>query len=376
MEQVVEKSALSDIEKVRAFVEFSRKNPYYNNALEKLNMGENSISQLLAWLLDTNWVNDNDIEENQLHRIFTYEFLKLIKNQETESDKSILQEYNDTKLNELAYGIVAEQDKDNIDILLVNEDMKFVCVIENKKRAKLSTSKIKDERRILQIEKYCNYIDENYADYNKKFVYLCAERDDLSKTIEDRIVDIGIVPECIKNNLIFEDKKYNDFKDNKISWALEKLNYTILEHSQVVLILYNILRNIDKQAFDNNGILNPLKQEQMECLSKSLLEFFTKEYTLKKNKIPANAKMRFYDRLSDKFSYEQRLNLLCQFVEYWELHSGVKDLSDNLLGYSKIVDGEYIYDICKNLKNGHQKWEECLELAQNSEKFQELINYL
>lgn len=56
MEQVVEKTALSDIEKVRAFVEFSRKNPYYNNALEKLNMGENSISQLLAWLLDTNWV--------------------------------------------------------------------------------------------------------------------------------------------------------------------------------------------------------------------------------------------------------------------------------------------------------------------------------
>jgi len=376
MEQVVEKSALSDIEKVKAYVDYSNENHDYYNALEMLNIGENSISQLLAWLLDTNWVNDNDIEENQLHRIFTFEFLKLIKNQEKETDKSILQEYNETKLKELAYGIVAEQDKDNIDILLVNEDMKFVCVIENKKRAKLSTSKIKDERRILQIEKYCNYIAENYANYNKKFVYLCAERDDLSKTIEDRIVDIGIVPECIKNNLIFEDKKYNDFKDNKISWALEKLNYTILEHSQVVLILYNILRNIDKQAFDNNGILNPLKQEQMECLSKSLLEFFTKEYTLKKNKIPANAKMRFYDRLSDKFSYEQRLNLLCQFVEYWELHSGVDDLSDNLLGYSKIVDGEYIYDICKNLKDKHQKWEECLKLAQNSEKFQELINYL
>ena len=117
MEQVVEKSALSDIEKVRAFVEFSRKNPYYNNALEKLNMGENSISQLLAWLLDTNWVNDNDPEENQLHRIFTYEFLKLIKNQEKETDKSILQEYNDEKLKELAYGIVAKQGKDNIRVM-------------------------------------------------------------------------------------------------------------------------------------------------------------------------------------------------------------------------------------------------------------------
>ena len=144
MEQVVEKSALSDIEKVKAYVDYSNENHDYYNALEMLNIGENSISQLLAWLLDTDWVKMNDTKENQLHRIFTFEFLKLIKNQEKETDKSILQEYNDTKLKELAYGIVAEQDKDNIDILLVNEDMKFVCVIENKKRAKLSTSKVND----------------------------------------------------------------------------------------------------------------------------------------------------------------------------------------------------------------------------------------
>ena len=168
MEQV--KKLNNKLEKVKAFVDYSNKYPDYYNALEQLNMGENSISQLLAWLLDTNWVNDNDPEENQLHRIFTYEFLKLIKNQEKETDKSILQEYNDEKLKELAYGIVAKQGKDNIDILLVNKTMKFVCVIENKKRAKLSTSKIHDERGILRIEKYCNYIDENNEGYNKKFV--------------------------------------------------------------------------------------------------------------------------------------------------------------------------------------------------------------
>ena len=102
MEQVVEKSALSDIEKVKAYVDYSNENHDYYNALEMLNIGENSISQLLAWLLDTDWVKMNDTKENQLHRIFTFEFLKLIKNQEKETEKSILQEYNDGKLKECA----------------------------------------------------------------------------------------------------------------------------------------------------------------------------------------------------------------------------------------------------------------------------------
>ena len=44
----------------------------------------------------------------------------------------------------------------------IDEDLKFVCVIENKKRAKLSTSKIHDERGILRIEKYCNIVMRNY----------------------------------------------------------------------------------------------------------------------------------------------------------------------------------------------------------------------
>ena len=109
MEQVKEFS--KELEKVKAFLDYSNKYPDYYNALEMLNIGENSISQLLAWLLDTNWVKDDNTEENQLHRIFTYEFLKLIKNQESGTDKSILQEYSDEKLKELAFGIVAEQDK-------------------------------------------------------------------------------------------------------------------------------------------------------------------------------------------------------------------------------------------------------------------------
>lgn len=238
MEQV--KNLNNKLEKVKAFVDYSNKYPAYYNALEQLNIGENSISQLLAWLLDTNWVNDNDPEENQLHRIFTYEFLKLIKNQEKETDKSILQEYNDEKLKELAYGIVAKQGKDNIDILLVNKTMKFVCVIENKKRAKLSTSKIHDERGILRIEKYCNYIDENYEEYNKKFVYLCAEKDDLCKALTPqknlRALDTDV--EAIMESEGFAVRQYSRLKaDTKI---LEKIREAMLSFKKVKFSYNNI----------------------------------------------------------------------------------------------------------------------------------------
>lgn len=368
MEQV--KNLNNKLEKVKAFVDYSNKYPAYYNALEQLNIGENSISQLLAWLLDTNWVNDNDPEENQLHRIFTYEFLKLIKNQEKETDKSILQEYNDEKLKELAYGIVAKQGKDNIDILLVNKTMKFVCVIENKKRAKLSTSKIHDERGILRIEKYCNYIDENYEEYNKKFVYLCAEKDDLCKTIADCIDNIDNSFIHFKNSLTFKSRKYTDFKDNKVSWILSELNYTVLEHSQVVLILYNILRRIYNKAFDENGILKPVSKLEILEITTTLPEILMTD-TLK---ISANTQISFYDYITEKLDYEQQIKLLCQYVEYWELHNGTEDFSDNLLGYSKIVDGEYIYNICKNLKDNKNGWINLLILAKNSEKLQKIIS--
>ena len=368
MEQV--KNLSSKLEKVKAFADYSNKYPDYYNALEQLNIGEKFISQLLAWLLDTNWVNDNDPEENQLHRIFTYEFLKLIKNQEKETDRSILQEYNDEKLKKLAYGIVAVQDKDNIDILLVNEDLKFVCVIKNKKRAKLSTSKINDERGILRIEKYCNIVNENYEEYNKKFVYLCAEKDDLCKTIADCIDNIDNSFIHFKNSLTFKSRKYTDFKDNKVSWILSELNYTVLEHSQIVLILYNILRSIYNKAFDENGILKPVSKLEILEITTTLPEILMTD-TLK---ISANTQISFYDYITEKLDYEQQIKLLCQYVEYWELHNGTEDFSDNLLGYSKIVDGEYIYNICKNLKDNKNGWINLLIIAKNSEKLQKIIS--
>ena len=341
--------------KLNTYVKYCKSygNQYYN-ALERVNLGENSISQLLAWLLDTKWVNDNDTIENQIHREFTFEFLKLIKNAETENDKSILQNKNEEELKELANGIHSIQDKDNIDILLVNEDEQFVCVIENKKRAKLSVSKKErnNEERILQIEKYYNYINKHYEKYDKKFVYLCAEKVDTNKTIKERLTDKVKVPDDIVQNLKIKinDKiqGYENIKDKEVIWLLNKFNYTLIKHSDIALILYNILLNKCSNNFDEQ-ILKPINEEKMMEIAEKLLQLYRTPKDLAKDKISGNAKMFFYYNFS-KLEYEERLNILCQYIEYWELHNGEGYLQDNLYGYTKIINGKYLWDICCYIK--------------------------
>ena len=361
--------------KLNTYVKYCKSygNQYYN-AFERVNLGENSISQLLAWLLDTKWVNDNDTIENQIHREFTFEFLKLIKNAETENDKSILQNKNEEELKELANGIHSIQDKDNIDILRVNEDKKFVCVIENKKRAKLSVSKKEhnNEERILQIEKYYNYINEHYNDYDQKFVYLCAEKVDTKKTIKERLTDKVNVPDYIEQNLKIkinnENQEYENIKDKEVIWLLNKFNYTLIKHSDIALILYNILLNKCSNNFDEQ-ILKPINEEKMMEIAEKLLQLYRTPKDLAKDKISGNAKMFFYYKFSDFIKYEERLDILCQYLEYWELHNGEGYLQDNLYGYTKIINGKYLWDICKDIKNENSKeWENVEKIASKLER--------
>ena len=375
-----------DEEKINLYLEYCENYSEYYNAFELLNVGENSISQLLAWLLDVDWTNEieHNIPENEIHSIFCYEFLKLVKNKEIEENsnktKSVLQEYDDKDLKELASGIVAMQDVNQMDILLVNNKKEFVCVIENKKRAKLSNSKIKDsEKRILQIEKYHQIItdEEKYKKYNKKFVYLCAEEGDTNVSIEEKLSDIGKVPKDIQDNLIYKgEKTYNDIKNIEVSDLLKDCDYTIIEHDKVVLILYEILFNkYQKYDIFDYGAIKPLSNDDMKKLAIELLEFFSKRYTIEKS-IPGNSKMRFYDKLSNKFKEEQRIMLLCQYIEYWELHNDERCLGDNLYGYTKIVNGEYIWDVFKRIyKTNSKKWEEIKDKAKEI-KSKQLNNIL
>ena len=330
---------------------------------------------------------------------------------------------------EFAIRRTSKQDTNNIDILLTSKYTKngkekgFVCVIENKKRAKLSNSIVeKNKERILQIEKYQKYINGKYENYDAKCIYLCAEKNDTNKTIAKDIVDIGNVPDYLKKQLKFNGSTYDGFSEKSVAWALEKMNYTILEHSDIALIIYNILQKIKNDSFQNN-ILKPIGQHKMfELIAQLALLYNTRSnkdfankissnsYTYKdeivikynerlkkdsdkffryakdiKNKtndkliIKSNSKMYFYDKFSN-LNYEDRIELLCRYVEYWELHIGIGRYSDNLDGYTKIVDGEYIWNVCKELSKDSDLWNSLkVKYSDNiakSNTLKELIKYI
>ena len=97
-------------------------------------------------------------------------------------------------------------------------------------------------------------------------------------------------------------------------------------------------------------------------------------------RISSNSKMYFWDKFDNNhgFTYQERLEILCRYVEYWELHKGIGSLSDNVEGYSKIVDGEYIWDICKKLSKDKEYWQKKKEELKETESntLKELIHYI
>lgn len=109
-------------------------------------------------------------------------------------------------------------------------------------------------------------------------------------------------------------------------------------------------------------------------MAKKLLELYRTPKNLDKDKISGNAKMFFYDKFSN-LEYKYRLDILCQYIEYWELHNGEGYLQDNLYGYTKIINGKYLWDICKDIKNENsEEWKNVETIA--SELEQEKCNDL
>ena len=98
----------------------------------------------------------------------------------------------------------------------------------------------------------------------------------------------------------------------------------------------------------------------MISLANKLLGFYRKKYNLE-NRIPGNSKIRFYDKLSNE-TYEERIKILCQYIEYWELHNGEKSMGDNLSGYSKIINGKYVFDVLNKIYDTDKNlWEKLIK---------------
>ena len=83
------------------------------------------------------------------------------------------------------------------------------------------------------------------------------------------------------------------------------------------------------ELFDENGIIKGIAEDISIELAKELLNFLTRENNdVSDKKISGNSKIRFYTHFSE-LDYKTRLQIFCQYIEYWELRSGDSDFSNN-----------------------------------------------
>lgn len=137
--------------------------------LEELNLSTNKFNIFTALKLHNNEIRHSNFlgwlmapyENHGVGDYFLKEFLKESIKNFSQTDKVTL------SLSDIAYADFSDceirREHENIDILLTSNKNKFLCVIENK----IWTGE-HDE----QLERYAKYVNENFADYNKIYIYL------------------------------------------------------------------------------------------------------------------------------------------------------------------------------------------------------------
>ncbi len=377
----------NDLKCLATFVENAKNYNQYFNALEIINMGEDTISQILAWLLNVN--ENGDLQE--LRKSFCEKFLELI---EIGEDKE--------EIKHLAGNMTCKQGQNNYDILLeskTSNGKNFICVIENKKNAALSCTRSEEKGETVyrtQIERYFKEINpENKKDNNKKFVFISANT---KRYLDDKIRDYHVKfsnkpydindrkkstwsEEKCKQHTFIGDKNLGD---QKLSDVLEQFDYIPIEHSQIVKILYEVLNDKNcankstieiieslLKVADNNTnsvkIINKLKEnlpsEKVITYDEDILNHICQnkeysEYADKKGniRIRGNTKFKIFD-MRQKLKRDDILAILSTYIEYWEMHYCVGDMKDNVEGFTKIINGEYIKDTCMNIYDKYAKGE-------------------
>jgi hypothetical protein len=141
------------------------------NILEITGMGSQEIkhSNILGWLFD-------DSEHNLEYQILDGFLKKVVQEKDNECNK--LHEY--IYLANKKRDITIYREKDNIDLLIVDESNKIVIAIENK----IYANERKDGEDGGQLNKYENIINKKYDDtYNKYFIFLTIDLEKPSKHI-------------------------------------------------------------------------------------------------------------------------------------------------------------------------------------------------
>ena len=144
------------------------------NILEITGMGNQEIkhSNILGWLFD-------DSEHNLEYHILDNFLKKVIEENRKEPDNKPLDNLQSyIYLSEKKKEITIYREKDNIDLLIVDEANKVIITIENKVYA----SERRDGKDGGQLKKYENIINQKYDnEYEKYFIFLTIDLEEPSK---------------------------------------------------------------------------------------------------------------------------------------------------------------------------------------------------
>ena len=341
----------------------------YCNAFEVLNVGENSFSELFAWLFDIQEAKKNNtaLKDSIQYKFFKAFLYKLYQdeksNKEINSKYTPLAKFNETELdnffNKLIDDVEVKTRENNMDIIIVSKSAKFILVIENKICAKISA---KDN--ITQIEKYNAIVEKEYQDFEKKFVFICANND--------------YYPEQYLKQHCAQNDYCGKFADDKISKLLQNFGYFVLEYYDISIILYNILKEKNETLFYSE-ILKPASFEEMiKLIERISISVNDETFKISINKLieqlqnNKNANIFNYQHsynISGSVLIELRKilnnsdeteieNILKQFIEYCEMHKGNSN-NNNFHGYTKIINGKLLWNICEEIKEKNkQEWKE------------------
>lgn len=151
------------------------------NILEITGMGNQEIkhSNILGWLFD-------DSEHNLEYHILDNFLKKVIEENRKEPDNKPLDELQSyIYLSEKKKEITIYREKDNIDLLIVDEANKVVIIIENKVYA----SERRDGNDGGQLQKYKKSIDKKYNnEYEKYFIFLTIDLEEPSNGNENWMI--------------------------------------------------------------------------------------------------------------------------------------------------------------------------------------------
>ncbi len=180
------------------------------NILEITGMGSQEIkhSNILAWMFSNS-------EHNLEYKILEDFLKKIVEFNEVSEATTFLKHY--IYLSEKSKNITIYREKDNIDLLIVDNANKVVIAIENKVYA----NERSDGKYGGQLKNYCKIVDENYKNFkNKIFIYLTID---------------GLSPESEENQKIWLNATH-EMIGEAVEDILEK--QTILPKAEMILTSY------------------------------------------------------------------------------------------------------------------------------------------